>query len=157
MHKQSKWVWFALSLVVIGLDQLTKVLALSWLAPGQPHDVLPVLNFTLAFNRGAAFSFLSAAGGWQRYLFLGLALVAVAGLSAWILQSKPCERLQLCALGLILGGAIGNAWDRAVRHVVVDFIQVHYQQWTFPIFNVADCAITVGVIFLMWVMLKSES
>ena len=108
--------WIALALLVVAADQWTKALALANLDYGQPVEILPVFNMTLQYNRGAAFSFLSDAGGWQRWFFTAVAL----------------------------GGAVGNLWDRLQFGHVVDFISLHYHDWYFPTFNVADSAVTVG-------------
>ncbi|PWG65148.1 signal peptidase II [Sediminicurvatus halobius] len=130
---------------VLLLDQATKLAAEASLAPYQPVAVLPFLNLMLAFNPGAAFSLLADQPGWQRWFFSALAL-AVSGYLVWWLRTlPPGERLQAMALGLILGGAIGNLVDRLRLGVVVDFIDLHHAGWHWPAFNVADAGITVGV------------
>jgi signal peptidase II len=141
------WLW--LSLLVIALDQASKWLALAELAPWQPVPVLPILNWTLVFNPGAAFSFLGDAGGWQRWLFTGLAL-AVSALLVWWLRQTPRRQLSVAVpYALILGGAIGNVIDRLRFGHVVDFVDVHWGGWHFPAFNVADAAISVGAAWLI--------
>jgi signal peptidase II len=143
-----KWLW--LSLFVILLDQATKYLADSLLAWGQPVPVLPFFNLTLLYNTGAAFSFLSNAGGWQRWFFILLALGVSAVLVHW-LRRLPREQLRMAlALSLILGGAIGNVIDRIWFGHVIDFIQLYYRDWYWPAFNVADSAITMGAVLLIW-------
>lgn len=143
-----KWLW--LSLFVILLDQATKYLADSLLAWGQPMPVLPLFNLTLLYNTGAAFSFLSDAGGWQRWFFILLALGVSAVLVHW-LRRLPREQLRMAiALSLILGGAIGNVIDRIWFGHVIDFIQLYYRDWYWPAFNVADSAITIGAVLLIW-------
>lgn len=147
------WLW--LSLVVVLLDQATKWLAMGALKPFQVLEVIPNLNLTLTFNEGAAFSFLANAGGWQRWMFSGVALAISAVLVAWLLRLKPQERTMAAALSLILGGAVGNLIDRAVLGHVIDFIQVYipaiplamFNPW--PAFNLADSSITVGVALLI--------
>lgn len=142
-----KWLW--LSGLVIVLDQISKQMVSASFELYERLPVVPSFNITLLHNRGAAFSFLNDAGGWQRWFFVLLAL----GISVYLLQwlrKLPAHRLCLAiALALILGGAIGNLWDRLLHGFVVDFIQVYYQQWYFPAFNVADSAITVGAVLLL--------
>lgn len=143
-----KWLW--LSLFVVVLDQLTKYLADSLLNWGQPVPVLPFFNLTLLYNTGAAFSFLSDAGGWQRWFFVLLAL-GVSGVLVHWLRRLPRGQLRLAlSLSLILGGAIGNVIDRVWLGHVVDFIQLYYRDWYWPAFNLADSAITIGAVLLVW-------
>lgn len=133
-----------LAVVVVLLDQWTKQLASSQLQYGSPVEILPVFNLMLAHNYGAAFSFLSDAGGWQRWFFTTISFVVSVVLAVWVYRLKAHETLLAIALALILGGAIGNLWDRVLLGYVVDFISVHYQQIYFPAFNIADSAITIG-------------
>jgi signal peptidase II len=139
--------WLLLSVVVIAADQATKLMALLNFSSGAAKPVFPMLNFTLAFNKGAAFSFLSSAGGWQNVFFIALAVFVCAMLVVWLLQSS--SKCQCAALGLIVGGAIGNVVDRLHYGHVVDFIDFHVNDWHWPVFNVADSAITVGVVLLL--------
>lgn len=136
--------WYGLAAVVVILDQYTKGLAQSALEYGRPLEVFSWFNLTLQYNTGAAFSFLSEAGGWQRYFFSIVALVISAVLVGWLYVMPRQQRLLALALGLILGGALGNVWDRLVLGHVVDFISVHYGGRYFPAFNLADSAITLG-------------
>ncbi|MBE9564082.1 MAG: signal peptidase II [Proteobacteria bacterium] len=142
-----KWLW--ISALTIILDQLTKTIAEAELLLHQPVAIFPSFNFTLMYNKGAAFSFLSDAGGWQRILFVTLSTVISIFLFFWLKQITKDEKqkdnnvLQI-AIALILGGAIGNLIDRALTGEVVDFIQVYYSTYYFPAFNIADSAITVG-------------
>jgi len=138
-----RWVW--LSGLVIALDQLTKHLADALLAWNQPLHLLPSLNLTLVYNTGAAFNFLSDAGGWQRWFFVGLGLVAAVVMVIWLTRLPRRERLGGAAVALILGGALGNVIDRVIYGHVIDFIDVYYGRWHWPAFNLADSAITVGV------------
>jgi signal peptidase II len=135
---------FALALLVVLLDQWTKGLAQQHLDYGRPVEVLPVLNMTLQYNPGAAFSFLSDAGGWQRWFFSAVAVMAGIVISVWLVRLKRGEGLLAASLSLILGGALGNLWDRLALGHVVDFISVHYGTAYFPTFNVADAAVSVG-------------
>ena len=140
------WLWLAG--IVILLDQISKWIALGSLRPGETRYVAPFWNWVLTFNPGAAFSFLSDAGGWQRWFFTIVSL----GVSAWIvalLRKHSSEFRLSLALTLVLGGALGNVIDRLLHGHVVDFIQVHYGGWYFPSFNVADSAITVGAACLI--------
>ncbi|MCA6061982.1 signal peptidase II [Thalassolituus marinus] len=141
---RSALIWLWLAVVVCLLDQATKVLAESVLTYGQPVYVLPVLDFTLLYNPGAAFSFLADQGGWQRWFFTAVSVAVSIMLAVW-LKRLPREQVWLpVALALILGGAVGNLFDRIVYGHVVDFISVHWDKSYFPAFNLADSAITVG-------------
>jgi signal peptidase II len=142
-------LWLLLTVIVVILDQWTKGLASGQLDYARPVPVLPVLNFTLHHNSGAAFSFLSDAAGWQRWFFSGIAAVVSVVLCLWMARLKPAEWLLALSLALILGGAIGNLFDRLLRGYVVDFISVHYAGSYFPTFNVADSAITVGAALMI--------
>lgn len=148
--------WYGLAVLVVVLDQYTKGLASSALDYGRPLEVLPWFNLTLQHNTGAAFSFLSDAGGWQRYFFSTVAVVICAVLLRWLYVMPREQRLLALGLGLILGGALGNLWDRLVLGYVVDFISVHYQGHYFPAFNVADSAITVGAACMIFDSLFSR-
>lgn len=143
------WFWLLMAVLIVALDQATKQLATDLLVYGRPVEVLPVLNWTLLHNTGAAFSFLSDAGGWQRWFFTAVSAVISVILVVWLCRLGPGERLQKLALTLILGGALGNLWDRLVLGYVVDFIQVHYREYYFPAFNIADSAITLGAVALI--------
>lgn len=145
------WLW--LSLAVLAADLASKELALILLAPGEPVAVLPVLNWTLVFNPGAAFSFLGDAGGWQRWLFSGLAVVVSVLLVAWLRQTSREQRWLAAAYALILGGAVGNLVDRLRHGHVVDFVDVHWRGAHFPAFNIADAAITCGAAILIALLL----
>jgi len=149
--KHLLWV----SAVVVILDQATKWLVMGALAPYETIELIPNLNLTLAFNTGAAFSFLAAAGGWQRWFFAAVALVVTAVLVVWLLRLRPRERTLGLALALIIGGALGNLIDRVLLGHVIDVIQV-YLPWIpltlcnpWPAFNVADSAISIGVVVLL--------
>lgn len=141
--------WFALAVVIILLDQYTKGLASSHLEYAQPVQVFWWFNITLHHNTGAAFSFLSDAGGWQHYFFSTAATLVSLVLAAWLWLMPRGQWLLALSLGLILGGALGNVWDRLTLGYVVDFISVHYQQYYFPTFNIADSAISVGAVCLL--------
>ena len=141
--------WYLLALAVIVLDQYTKGLATAALDYGRPQPVFSWFNLTLQHNTGAAFSFLSDAGGWQRYFFSVVAVVISIALAVWLLTLSSGQWLLALSLGLILGGALGNLWDRLAHGYVVDFISVHYGGWYFPAFNIADSAISVGAACLL--------
>ena len=143
------WVWLGVTAIVILLDWHTKQLASDALELYRPQEVFSWLNITLAHNYGAAFSFLSDAGGWQRWFFIVLASGVSLVLLVWLLRLPRKEWLTGLGLALILGGAIGNLVDRIQLGYVVDFIDVYYENWHYPAFNVADSAITCGVIFLL--------
>ncbi|TBR39039.1 MULTISPECIES: signal peptidase II [Dyella] len=143
------WLW--LSMLVIALDQVTKIWALDALQPaGMPHEVIPgFLNWTLAFNTGAAFSFLADGQGWQRWFFVALAVVISGVLGVWLKRTARSDWRTALPLALIVGGAVGNLVDRLHQAKVTDFIQVYYRDWHYPVFNVADCGITVGAVLLI--------
>jgi signal peptidase II len=141
---------FGLALLVLLLDQLTKVWAEAALGYGQPVALLPFLNLTLVYNLGAAFSFLADAGGWQRPFFIVLSSAVSLALVVWIWRLPPGARLLGGALALVLGGAVGNLVDRLAYGHVIDFIDLHAGGWHWPAFNVADSAITCGVLLLLF-------
>lgn len=143
------WKWYALAVAVVVLDQYTKGLASELLPYAQPQPVFSWFNLTLHHNTGAAFSFLHDAGGWQRFFFSGIAALISAMLLVWLYRLHPGQRLLALSLALILGGAIGNLWDRLVLGYVVDFISVHYHERYFPAFNIADSAISVGAVLML--------
>ena len=150
------WVW--LSVVVFVIDQVTKYWFDNNLQMYERITVIPqVLDWTLAYNTGAAFSFLAGASGWQRWLFTLIAVVVSVVLVVWLKRLKPDETWLAVGLALVLGGALGNLVDRVIFGHVVDFILVHWQSsWYFPAFNIADSAITVGAVLLALDMFKSK-
>ena len=141
--------WLILIALVVAADQVTKLWVLAALQPHEVIPVLPVLNLTLVFNEGAAFSFLAGAGGWQRWFFVGLAVAVSTVLVAWLWRLKPQERLTAAGLALVAGGAAGNLIDRLAYGAVVDFLDFYWRTWHWPAFNVADSAITAGVGLLL--------
>jgi signal peptidase II len=143
-----RWLW--LSVLVVVIDQITKALASEMLALYEAVPVLPGLNLTLMHNTGAAFSFLSDSGGWQRWFFTAVALAVSAMLVLWLRRLSPGQRWLSIAIALVIGGALGNLWDRFVLGYVVDFIDVYAGRWHWPAFNVADSAITVGAAMLLF-------
>ena len=142
------WPWLGIALIVVLVDQFTKVLIVGNLQLGDSHRVTSFFNIVRWHNAGAAFSFLHSAGGWQRWFFVGLGGVAAVFI-VYMLKSYGGQRMFSWALALILGGAIGNVIDRLVHGYVVDFIQLHWRGTAFPSFNVADSAITVGAVLLI--------
>lgn len=138
-----------IAVLVYVLDRITKALVLNYLQVEQPLNVLPMLNLFLTFNPGAAFSFLNKAGGWQEWLFVGTAIGVSIFIIGW--QFKiTIEHLWLkIALALILGGTLGNLYDRIIYHEVVDFLDFYFRQWHYPVFNIADSAICIGAIMLV--------
>jgi len=143
------FIWLLVSALIVALDLWTKAIASESLVLYRPVELTSWLNLTLAHNYGAAFSFLSDAGGWQRWFFTVLAVVVTGVLIVWLLRLKPAEKLIAAGLALIIGGAIGNLSDRIRHGYVVDFIDVYYRDWHWPAFNLADSAITCGVILLL--------
>lgn len=142
-------LWSVIALAVIVADQLTKLAAEAFLEYHRSVEVLPVFSLTLSYNPGAAFSLLGDAGGWQRWLFTGFALAVSVFLIVWLRRLPPWDRWQTWGLSLILGGAIGNVIDRLAHGHVIDFIHVYWRDWHYPIFNIADSAITIGVALIL--------
>ena len=148
-------LWLGIALLVLLIDQFTKVLIVGWMQHGDSREVWSFFNIVRAHNTGAAFSFLAGAGGWQRWFFVGLGAVATVFI-VYMLRQHGNQRLFSWALTLILGGAIGNVIDRLVHGYVVDFLDFHWAFLSgifpgghFPAFNVADCAISVGAVLLI--------
>ena len=148
--------WLVLAVLVGVLDQVTKQLVLANLHRGEMIPVTGFFDLVLVYNTGAAFSFLAEHSGWQRWFFTVLALA----ISAWLLSlmhHHRHEQLLPAAFALIIGGALGNVYDRIVHGAVVDFLHFHYAGWSWPAFNLADSAITVGVVMMLWGQLFGPS
>ena len=139
----------AIATIILLLDQLSKWSALSNLQLGIPEPVLPFMNWLLLLNPGAAFSFLAQGSGWQRWFFTIVGLVACVYI-VWLLRKSQNDKLLCVALSLILGGALGNVLDRIMYGAVVDFIDLHYANWHWPAFNIADSAICIGAALIIW-------
>jgi signal peptidase II len=139
----------AIATIILLLDQLSKWSALSNLQLGIPEPVLPFMNWLLLLNPGAAFSFLAQGSGWQRWFFTIVGLVACVYI-VWLLRKSQSDKLLCVALSLILGGALGNVLDRIMYGAVVDFIDLHYANWHWPAFNIADSAICIGAALIIW-------
>ena len=140
--------WYALALLLVVLDQLTKYWISAGFDYGEARQVTGFFNLVLTHNQGAAFSFLASASGWQRGFFIGIALVAIVVITV-LLARHPGEKLFCVSLALILGGAIGNVVDRIALGYVVDFLDFHVAGWHWPAFNLADSAITVGAVLMV--------
>lgn len=158
MHKlmSSGLVWLVLSVMIIVIDRNSKIWMMDHLQFGEPVALLPFLNLTLAYNTGAAFSFLHTASGWQHYLLGGLALGVAIFIAVWLMRLPRQQYWQNIALSLILAGALGNAWDRVSYGHVIDFINFHVGSWHFAIFNVADSAICIGAFMLIVMWLRQQ-
>jgi len=141
---------YGIAVIVVILDQITKIWVDNSLKLYEQIPVTSWFNITLAYNEGAAFSFLDDAGGWQRWFFIGISVIVSVCLIVWLFRMTRDEKWLSISIALILGGAIGNNLvDRVIYGHVVDFIQVYYDKWYFPSFNVADAAITVGTVVLL--------
>lgn len=150
MKEATGWRWLYLSMGAVLADQLTKEAILNSVVPYESIPVLPVLDITHMYNTGAAFSFLAQAGGWQRWVLVALAVGISAAIVVWLRRLKARSQWVLaCGLSLVLGGALGNAFDRIKLGHVVDFIHVHWKGAYFPAFNVADSCITIGAGLLL--------
>jgi len=143
------WKWYGLALLVLLADQVSKTWFSANLEYAQPWVITDFFNFTLLHNTGAAFSFLSDSGGWQRWFFSIIAAIVSCVLVVWLARLDAAKRCEAAALGLVLGGAVGNLIDRVQLGYVVDFIVVHYQNNYWPAFNIADSAICVGAVLLL--------
>ena len=147
---QSGWRWLWLAPLVIVLDQLTKLAILHYLPYGGPGiNVLPVFNIVHVYNKGAAFSFLADQAGWQRWFFALFAIVVSLVMLVALRRQAASLWWSNCAFVLVIGGAIGNLIDRIAYGHVVDFLLFYWQTYTFPAFNIADCAITVGAVMIV--------
>ncbi|HEY1609104.1 MAG TPA: signal peptidase II [Paraburkholderia sp.] len=141
--------WLGIALIVILIDQLSKISIARIFSYGHGREITPFFNLVLVYNRGAAFSFLAAAGGWQRWAFTALGVVA-AIVIGYLLKRHASQKMFCTALALILGGALGNVLDRLMYGHVIDFLDFHVGGWHWPAFNVADSAITIGAILLVF-------
>ncbi|MGO3345466.1 MAG: signal peptidase II [Marinomonas sp.] len=149
--------WWALALVVFALDWITKQWVETSIAYAQTISVFPFFNLTLRYNTGAAFSFLADMGGWQRWFFSFIALAVVVAISWRLVKISTTNRWEALSLSLILGGAMGNLYDRLFYGHVVDFLELHWQHsWFFPAFNIADSAITLGVVLMLFESLVAK-
>lgn len=154
---QKYWFWLIVALIVVALDQWSKIAAVNNCTYGEMCvSLTSFFDFRLHYNSGAAFSFLAEAGGWQRWFFGVIAIVASVLLIIWIYKSAAQKPIEAFALSFILGGALGNLYDRIVLGHVVDFIHFYYQSWSFPVFNLADSAITLGAIVIIVDMLFAK-
>ena len=153
----SRWLLLALVVVIVALDQYSKFMSTLHLEMGAPITVFPGFDLLLAHNEGAAFSFLDGAGGWQRWMFTAISAVVSVVLSLWLWRIPRGQQLLAIALAFILGGALGNLYDRVVMGYVVDFISVYYGSWRFATFNIADAAISCGAALLVLDVLLNGS
>ncbi|MBJ7379317.1 MAG: lipoprotein signal peptidase [Polynucleobacter sp.] len=142
-------LYLAIAIEVVFVDQIAKWFAQQFLVLGESYPITRFLNWYLVYNPGAAFSFLADAAGWQRWFFIIFGIVA-AVVIVWIIKKNQSDRLLCWSLALILGGAIGNVIDRLHFGAVLDFIDVHYAGWHWPAFNLADSAITLGALLIIW-------
>jgi signal peptidase II len=146
-NKSLRWLW--LSILIFILDQWSKSFIVHHFYVGEFYSLTPFLNIAPSINTGASFSFLAQAGGWQRWFFIILTMIVCVLLLNWLIKLPKDKRFQSCALSLLLGGALGNFWDRVHLGYVNDFIDFHLGNWHFATFNIADSAISVGVMMLM--------
>lgn len=147
-------IWLWLTILIIAIDRYSKIWVVDHLTLYEPLAVLPVFNLTLAYNTGAAFSFLHSMSGWQNWVLGGLAFVVSVGVLGWLAKLPARSWWMNISLCLILAGALGNAWDRLHYGYVVDFLSFHLGAWHFAIFNIADSAICIGAVMLLWSWLR---
>ncbi|MFU8797589.1 MAG: signal peptidase II [Gammaproteobacteria bacterium] len=150
-------LWLIFSLILIIADRLLKDLVSDALSL---HEIIPItsfLNITLAYNTGAAFSFLNDAGGWQQYLFTGVAIIVSSIMVIWLYRLPSSDHFTASALALIIGGALGNLWDRLIFGHVIDFIDFYILTWHFAAFNLADAAICLGAAILILTSFRKDS
>ncbi len=151
-----KVIVFSLAIFVILIDQLTKFEVMAHLVPYESINVLPILSWTLAFNSGSAFSLLAESGSWHTWFFMGFTSLVSLGLVIWIVRLETRLFSQMLALALILGGALGNLVDRIRLGYVIDFIDIYYKNYHWPVFNVADSAICIGAVWLAVIWLREK-
>jgi signal peptidase II len=156
MILSKKHLWILIAILIFALDRITKCLVLNFLVLEEPIYILSMLNLFFTFNSGAAFSFLHKTGGWQVWLFRIIAIVVSIFLIAWQLKISVKYLWLKTANALILGGTLGNLYDRVVYHRVIDFIDIHFKGWHYPIFNIADSAICIGAAMLIVDILRQE-
>lgn len=142
-------MWLLLSLIILILDQITKTWVSTHLSYNQPVNILPYFDLRLLYNKGAAWSILADQGGWQRWFLSALAIIVSIIIMVWLTRLDSKQRWLACALALILGGALGNVMDRIIFGYVVDFIDIYYQTWHWPAFNIADIGISIGAVMLL--------
>ena len=150
LFKETGWRLWWLMLLVLVADQVTKQVVIANMQLFDSIDLLPFFNLTYVRNYGAAFSFLSDAGGWQRWFFTLIAVVISCVLAVWLARNSKTQLKLNLALSLVLAGAIGNLIDRSVYGYVIDFLHLYYQNWHYPAFNIADSAICIGAALLIW-------
>ncbi len=141
--------WYLLAVLLIVVDQLTKLLVYGYIKPHETLEITSFLSFSHVHNYGAAFSFLADQDGWQQYFLLSISIIASLVIIIWIAKTSQHHTLKLGALSLVLSGAVGNLIDRAALGFVIDFIDLHYQDFYWPVFNVADITIVMGVFLLI--------
>ncbi|MCF2948348.1 signal peptidase II [Paraglaciecola aquimarina] len=156
LFTQTGWRFLWLAVIALGLDQYTKTLVVNKIELYQAIQVTPFFNLTHVYNYGAAFSFLHDAGGWQRWFFSIIAILVTSLVLWWLKQTTKNQVILPVAFSLIVGGALGNAYDRLVHGYVIDFLVVYYQDWYWPAFNIADSAICLGAVLLIVDMFKNK-
>lgn len=150
LFKDTGWRLWWLMLLVLVADQVSKQVVIANMQLFDSIELLPFFNFTYVRNHGAAFSFLSDAGGWQRWFFTIIAVVISCVLAVWLARNSRAQLKLNLALSLVLAGAIGNLIDRSIYGYVIDFFHLYYQNWHYPAFNIADSAICIGAVLLIW-------
>jgi signal peptidase II len=150
------WMGIGIAIIIILLDQISKLLISQKFAYEEIKPILPSIALTLRHNSGAAFSFLADASGWQRWFFVFLALFVSGTILIWLKNLNAHQKLEALGLSFILGGALGNLWDRLQQGYVIDFILLYYKEWEWPAFNIADSAIFIGVILFIITLFRKN-
>lgn len=149
-----RWLW--ISVIVLALDRVSKVMAQKYLIYNEPLTIMPSFNLTLSYNKGSAFSFLNSASGWQVWMFGIIATVVSCVLLVWLKRLSANQKWLGVALALIIGGALGNLWDRFSYGHVIDFLEFYVSSFYWPVFNIADSAICIGAVMLFWDAFRSK-
>jgi signal peptidase II len=144
-----KHYWIFIAVLIFALDRASKIIVLQNLLFEESINILPIFNLFFTFNAGAAFGFLNKAGGWQEWLFSGIAIAVSLFLMVWLFRIKTKDTWLKIALALVLGGTLGNLYDRIAYHHVIDFLDFFFKQWHYPTFNLADSAICIGAVMLI--------
>lgn len=150
------YFWVCIAIFIFALDRISKILVMHSLPFLRPLNIFPGFNLLFTYNKGAAFSFLNYASGWQEWLFGAIAVIVSIVVITWLIRHKQAHIWTKIAAALILGGTLGNLFDRVFYHYVIDFLDFYFLQWHFPVFNIADSAVCIGAIMLMIEIIRKD-